>query len=235
MSTAQQIAPIESPTGGALSLLRPIATPSELLSYHEVMTSFIAKALRAGVDYGKIPGTDKATLLKPGAERLCLAFGAVPTFELVEKELDHMIEVPWQKKKKRWLNRHHGDRAFEEVVENGTSLGLYRYVYRCRIMRGGILLAESIGVCSTLESKYVDRPRDCENAASKMAQKRAFTGATVLAFGLSDRFNGGDAREPGEDDEEEPAANARGAKPAAKTSAPQPPPRDVPPVGGAKP
>lgn len=34
-----------------------------------------------GVDYGTIPGTPKPTLLKPGAEKLSLAFGLAPTFE----------------------------------------------------------------------------------------------------------------------------------------------------------
>lgn len=33
-----------------------------------------------GIDYGTIPGTPKPTLLKPGAEKLSLAFGLAPTF-----------------------------------------------------------------------------------------------------------------------------------------------------------
>lgn len=34
-----------------------------------------------GEDYGVIPGTKKPTLLKPGAEKICQAYGLVPTFE----------------------------------------------------------------------------------------------------------------------------------------------------------
>jgi hypothetical protein len=34
-----------------------------------------------GEDYGVIPGTKKPTLLKPGAEKICLAYGLVPSFE----------------------------------------------------------------------------------------------------------------------------------------------------------
>ena len=30
--------------------------------------------LRAGVDFGIVPGSNKPSLLKPGAERLCAAF-----------------------------------------------------------------------------------------------------------------------------------------------------------------
>jgi hypothetical protein len=36
--------------------------------------------------------------------------------------------------------------------------------------------------------KYVDRPRECENTALKMAEKRAHVGAVLNAFGLSEQF-----------------------------------------------
>jgi hypothetical protein len=39
------------------------------------------KLMRPGVDYGVIPGTDKPTLLKPGAETLCNIYGLVPSFD----------------------------------------------------------------------------------------------------------------------------------------------------------
>jgi hypothetical protein len=52
----------------------------------------------------------------------------------------------------------------------------------------GQVVGDCIGVCSTMESKYVDRPRDCENTALKIAQKRAHVGATLNAFGLSEQF-----------------------------------------------
>jgi hypothetical protein len=34
-----------------------------------------------GEDYGVIPGTNKPTLLKPGAEKICQAYGLVPSFQ----------------------------------------------------------------------------------------------------------------------------------------------------------
>jgi hypothetical protein len=40
------------------------------------------------VDYGTIPGTPKPTLLKPGAEKLSLAFGLAPTFHSVNRVED---------------------------------------------------------------------------------------------------------------------------------------------------
>src|SRR6267142_694369 len=45
-----------------------------------------------------------------------------------------------------------------------------------------------VGSASTMEAKYIDRPRDCENTVLKMAQKRAHVGAALGAFGMSDQF-----------------------------------------------
>ena len=45
-----------------------------------------------------------------------------------------------------------------------------------------------IGSCSTMESKYVENPRDAENTALKMAHKRGMVGGCLVTFGLSDQF-----------------------------------------------
>lgn len=178
--------------GGAMSLalVRPIATPSDLISLHKEVSKLITESLESGVDYGVVPGTgSKPSLLKPGAERLALAFGAHPQYSLVSSEVDHDRAITYTKRKKRWLNRTRTDKEWVWDEVPGESRGIYRYIYECRLVRhDGRLLGTGQGVCSTMESKYVDRPRDCENTALKMAQKRAFVAATLNAFGLSNRF-----------------------------------------------
>lgn len=164
----------------APSLMRPVASPAELVEHHKSVTELVSQALTSGQDYGVIPGTgsgSKPTLLKPGAERLCVAFGVSPRYGVVESEVDHDRSVSWTK----------GRGQYEK---SGTSLGLYRYVIRCSLLLrdGHEVAAEGIGTCSTMESKYVDRPRDLENTVIKMAQKRALIAAVLNAFGLSDRF-----------------------------------------------
>ena len=184
------IAEPHQPSGTALALIRPIAKPTDLLKLHDEVAAIIQQALTKGVDFDVVPGTgDKPSLMKAGAEKLNLAFGAAPEFEVLEKEIDHHREVRWTKRKKEWFtNESTGKRDFKWVMEDGTSLGAYRYVVRCRIVREGRVLAACIGTCSTLESKYIDRPRDCENTVLKMAQKRAMVGATLHAYALSQRF-----------------------------------------------
>lgn len=157
----------------ALGLVRPVAGPAAVIEAHAEAAALIKDALEMGTDYGVIPGTSKQmVLLKPGAERLTLAFGASVHMDVIEQEIDHDREVTWTK----WS-------------KSGTSRGLYRYVVRVRLVRvDGTQIGEGIGSASTMESKYIDRPRDCENTVLKMAKKRAHVDAVLSMAALSGRF-----------------------------------------------
>jgi len=190
---SNELAQVEAPTLARpdAGMLMPLVAPAQIIQRHDQVAQIIQGALKEGRDYGQIPGTGgKPTLLKPGAEALMIAFGLMADFEVVAEEVDHDRECLWTKRKKEWLNRHRGDREFRWVEESGTSLGLYRYVVRCRLIHKmtGEVVGSGIGVCSSLESKYIDRPRDCENTVLKMAEKRALVAAVVVTIGLSDRF-----------------------------------------------
>lgn len=131
------------------------------------------QVLKQGTDIIRVPKTDKDCLSKAGAETVCFIFGCHPEYQVVEQEIDHDRE------------NEYDDRYKGACV----SVGLYRFIVRARIVRqDGLVVGEGIGSCSTLESKYISRPRDCENTALKMAQKRAFVAAVLNGFGLSDRL-----------------------------------------------
>lgn len=85
------------------------------------------QVLRPGVDYGSVPGTDKPTLLKPGAERLCSAFGLDPRFETITA-----------------IERWDGDEP------------LFFYRIRCSLVHieTGREIATGIGSCNSRESRY---------------------------------------------------------------------------------
>ena len=171
--------------------IRPVVKPVELIEAHKEAASVIREALEDGRDYGRIPGAgDRKVLLKAGAERLSVAFGLRPVFSIISAEADHDREV------------HYTDRYKKAAV----STGLYRYVVKCQLERDGVVVGEGIGSCSTMEQKYVSRPRDCENTVLKMAKKRAQVDAVLSTLSLSDRFT-----QDVVDDEAEPeqAAPAR--------------------------
>ena len=46
----------------------------------------LREVMKEGEHYGKIPGIDKPTLFKAGAEKLCLVFRLDPQYETVEKQ-----------------------------------------------------------------------------------------------------------------------------------------------------
>lgn len=165
-----------------VGVLRPAASPADLLEMMATNQHLIAEGLTEGLDYGQIPGTGaKPILLQPGAEKLCAAYDVAPIFEVLEAEKDHCLHFAWSYQKKRG-----GD--WETV--SGESDGLYRYVVRCRLLlrSTGEIVGEAIGSCSSMEDKYVSRPRNTEYVVLAMAQKRAFVSATKGSFGLSQIF-----------------------------------------------
>lgn len=168
-------------------LLRPVAQPEEVLEAQNQVRDLVAKALTAERDYGVIPGTNQPTLLKPGAERINAAYGLAAEYAIVEKEVDHDRPISYVKRSWRW-GEQRGQKIWEETP--GHSEGLYRYVVECRLVHraSGAIVGQGIGSCSTMESKYIDRPRDLENTVLKMASKRAYIAATLNTHGLSDQF-----------------------------------------------
>lgn len=50
-----------------------------------LLMQYVKRHMVDGVDFGTIPGTQKPTLLKPGAEKLTDLFRCTPGFELIEK------------------------------------------------------------------------------------------------------------------------------------------------------
>lgn len=168
-------------------LLRPVAAPDEVLEAQNQVREMVSKALQKGRDFDTIPGTNKPTLLKPGAERINAAYGLAAEYHLVEREIDHDRPVHYVKRTWEWGQRK-GEKIWTETP--GQSEGLYRYVVECRLIHraSGIVIGQGIGSCSTMESKYIDRPRDLENTVLKMASKRAYIAATLNTHGLSDQF-----------------------------------------------
>lgn len=166
---AAAAAPLARPMGP----LRPVVSPAALIEAHKEAADVLRSALEDGRDYGAIPGAGpKKVLLKPGAERLCVAFGLQPVYSLLSSETDHDREVTFNDRKRG----------------SSTSTGLYRYVVKCQLTRDGVVVGEGIGSCSTMEQKYVSRPRDSENTVLKMAKKRALVDAVLGTLSLSDRF-----------------------------------------------
>ncbi|HVF41583.1 MAG TPA: hypothetical protein VM936_01145 [Pyrinomonadaceae bacterium] len=107
----------------------PAMSIESAVERYNAVTEFVSRVLRSDVDYGVIPGTDKRTLLKPGAEKLTTFFGLSTRFQLLERIED-------------WTGERHGGEPF------------FYYLYRCQLFRGDVLIAEGDASCNSRETKY---------------------------------------------------------------------------------
>lgn len=62
------------PTGGTALAVTPQVQATELVERLDVIKQAADQAMTKDIDYGEIPGTNKPTLLKPGAEKLSVLF-----------------------------------------------------------------------------------------------------------------------------------------------------------------
>lgn len=115
--------------GGAGSFIAPVVNVPSALARYSSFKEFVSKVLEKGRDYGEIPGTNKPTLLKPGAEKLGAFFGLRPIFALQESVND-------------WTGKDHGNEPF------------FFREYKCQLYRNGELVGEGIGSCNSWEKKY---------------------------------------------------------------------------------
>lgn len=113
----------------------PNLTPAQAVERRNTIVRFVRAAMKDGTDYGVIPGTEKKTLYKPGAEKLCTLFGLSWRLIPVDQVMD-------------WTGKEHDGEPF------------FWFSYRCQLQHGGIFVGESEGSCSSWEKKY--RYRDAK-------------------------------------------------------------------------
>lgn len=127
---------------------------------HADKQQFIREVMVIDHDYGTIPGCgSKPTLLKPGAEKLLQVYG-------------------------------YGS-LMDRVAEHTSDNGVYEITYKCSIINkgNGQVIAQCEGSANSTEKKnWSMNPMKLKNTIQKIAQKRAFVGATLFATGCSDVF-----------------------------------------------
>lgn len=128
--------------------------------------------LRSGIDYGSIPGTDKPTLFKPGAERLCSAFHLNPRFETLTA-----------------IERWEGDEP------------LFFYRIRCSLIHieTGLEVATGVGSCNSRETKYRWRWVKEMDVPERMDKSRLQTRSSTLSefkFAIDEAKTTGDYGKP---------------------------------------
>lgn len=152
----------------------------DVLNWVAYVKEIREKVLVPGEDFGIIPGTDKPTLLKPGAEKLRLAFNFSITMEIIS-EIEHPHEK-WEYVTTEF-DEVGGKKVPREVTK--TAIGYYSYKTKATAMAGQRILAECIGEAS---SRQRGKETASPNSLLKVSQKRAYVGVVALATGTSGQF-----------------------------------------------
>lgn len=126
----------------------------------EIINTFqrtVHECMVEGQDFGVIPGTEKPTLLKPGAEKITKILGLADTYEIQTGTIED-----WSKP-------------------------FFHYVIKCTLtaVNYGIVISEGLGSCNSMESKYRWREakRKCPNCGKDTIIKgKAEYGGGWLCF-----------------------------------------------------
>lgn len=101
-----------------------------------LVAEYVKGQMVKDVDFGTIPGTDKPTLLKPGAEKLVELYHCTPEFEIVE--------------------------AIKDFTDERFKGGFFYWEFRCRLFQrdAGAVIAEGYGSCNSRETRFRWRNED---------------------------------------------------------------------------
>jgi len=134
--------------------------------------------MKEGTHFGTIPGTPKPSLWKAGAEVLCMTFRLAPLLESRVTVDDPEVEWAYTSTKR------------DGSIVCGTCVGFFEVEATC-IVQGpsGEVLSRCSARCNNREVKYRTLSVfDIRNTILKMAEKRAFVSAVLMATGASDIF-----------------------------------------------
>jgi hypothetical protein len=191
-------------------------------------------AMKDDIHYGVIPGTEKPTLFKAGAEKLCLTFRLAPSFEIRRQDLDgehREYEVTCTLKhiatdqilgqdvgscstleSKYRFRRGEPESTGKPVPPPYWNLRKTNPAKAQELLGGKDLLPKKIEgawmICKKASERFENPDiADCHNTVLKMAKKRALVDATLTATAASDCFTHEELEE--EEIDEAPAGRTR--------------------------
>ena len=132
---------------------QPICDLKTAKSRLDELKSFIGEVMVEDVDYGRIPGTPKNTLYKPGAEKLLEMYGYTFEARVVSRVED-------------WTGKN----------PNGFGRPFFHYEVEVDVYskRSGALVGRGIGSCNSMESRY--RWRNAERKCPACNQEAIIKG-----------------------------------------------------------
>lgn len=190
-------------------------SPQEWAERRKEFNSWVNTQLRDKVDFGRIPGTDKPTLLKPGAEKIIQAYGCAPEIEVVRRDQDPNTGYLYVEIIVRLVNIQTGAVIGFGVGCCSSYEGKYRWRWEWWNGRGHPPEEEPWE--QTRNGKWRRRIEnrdliDTWNTVIKMAKKRALVDAALTISGASEKFTQ-DVEDFADDYEVAPTRGTAGPQP----------------------
>jgi hypothetical protein len=169
---------LESESPGPSHSVLPAFGVKDLRQRIQAVQAVMHGVMKEGTHFGTIPGTPKPSLWKAGAEVLCLTFRLTPILESRMVADDQTCEWAYTTIKR------------DGSLVQGTCVGFFEVEATCTISNlSGEPLSRCSARCNNREANYrVVNLFEIRNTVLKMAEKRAFVSAVLMATGASDIF-----------------------------------------------
>jgi len=156
----------------------PPFSVSDIRKRTHAVQEIMRGVMKEGTHYGTIPGTPKPSLWKAGAEVLCMTFRLAPLLESRVTVDDPEAEWSYTSFKR------------DGNIVTGICIGYFEVEATCTIAGlNGETFSRCSARCCSREAKYRSLSLfDIRNTVLKMAEKRAFVSAVLMATGASDIF-----------------------------------------------
>ncbi len=167
---------------------------SDIIQHVAVVQEVMRAVMKQDVHYGKIPGTDKPTLYKAGAEVLCMVFRIADTYEVTDMSTADIVRY-----RVNCIGTHQGSGIVMGSGLGEASSGEEKYKWRKAVsgeefdetpanMRR-VKHARGKGGTTYKQEQIRTEPADLANTILKMANKRAKMAMVLNVTAASDCFS----------------------------------------------
>lgn len=179
---------------GALAQSSGRMAVSDIIQHVALVQEVMRAVMKPNVHYGTIPGTDKPTLYKAGAEVLCMTFRIADTYEVEDLSTADMIRY-----RVNCIGTHQSTGIVLGSGQGEASSSEEKYKWRKAICREEFdetpanmrrtKHARGKGGTTYKQDQVRTEPADLANTVLKMANKRAKMAMTLNTTAASDCFN----------------------------------------------
>lgn len=186
----------------------PVMTVDAMRQQVAMIQQAMRQVMIENTHYGVIPGTNqKPSLLKPGAEKICMMFRLIPSFEVIRRDLanahlEYEVKCTLTTPTGEFMGQGVGlcstmESKYRWRKGEGDSTGqpVPRDFWKTRdteLLGGKEFEARKVDgqwmICKKGERKENPDIADTYNTVLKMAKKRAHVDATITATAASDIF-----------------------------------------------